>query len=47
MPPSADTHGDTVQDGHVRLVLVQTLQPVGQFMFGEVQFERFLLRVFL
>ena len=34
MPSSADTHGYAVQYGHVRLVLVQSSQPVGQLMFG-------------
>ena len=47
VPATADRHRDAVQDGHVLLVTVEHLQPVGQFMPGQIYLEGLLFLVLL
>ena len=42
---SADRHRDAVKDGHVLLVVVESFQPIGQFVLGQVDFKGFFFLV--
>ncbi len=36
-----------MQDSHILFVVVEPLEPVGQFMFGQINFESLFLVVLL